>query len=157
MLSMSLVACLTIANPADVPVPEGTDSIRIGDFVADVGEVGEAMIYLKSCKDSGGCYSPVTKTNVSKSLLWAALLAAIFKLLLSLLKATTGIWQSAIGKDYTRLATLALGALVFGLTHYAGGHGFQDSLLLSLSGPGAIVIHEFTKIFSNKKLEEPGS
>jgi hypothetical protein len=82
-----------------------------------------------------------------------AALAAAFKLLLSLVKVAGGlsIWkkrQAAI----IRLVTLVLGIGVFGISSIVAGMPWWEALFLSLSGPGAMVVHEYSRLLGKAKV-----
>lgn len=84
---------------------------------------------------------------------WLAALAALFKLLLSAVKALGGFnfWkerQSAV----IRIVTLVLGVSVYFVSSMAGGMIWYEALFLSMSGPGAMVIHEYSRLFRKKKV-----
>lgn len=85
-----------------------------------------------------------------KTLLWAAMLAAGLKALLSILNRFGG------GKRKKWLAWIAmsLSVPIALLSHYAGGHSWFDSLIFAGAGPGAVIFHELMKVF-DKKAPEP--
>lgn len=92
------------------------------------------------------------KANSDKSaklLLYAALLAAGLKLLLS------GVNLLAGRKPTKWLAWIALGLAVpiALLSYYAAGNSLFESLVYAGSGPGAIVVHELLKLFAKKPAE----
>lgn len=79
---------------------------------------------------------------------WLAALAAAFKLLLSAVKAVGGFtfWkerQSAV----IRMVTLFLGVSVYFVSSIVGGMPWYEALFLSLSGPGSMIVHEYSKLF----------
>ena len=83
---------------------------------------------------------------------WLAALAALFKLLLSAVKAVGGFtfWkerQSAV----IRMTTLFLGVGVYFVSSLVGGMPWYEALLLSLSGPGSMIVHEYSKLFKKKE------
>lgn len=82
----------------------------------------------------------------TKMLLWAALLAAGLKILLSIVNMLAGY------KPTKWLAWIAMGlAVPIALTsHYALGYSLFDSLIFAGSGPGAVVVHELLKLFGKK-------
>lgn len=89
------------------------------------------------------------KDASAKMLLWAALLAAGLKLLLS------GVNLLAGRKPTKWLAWIALGLAVpiALLSYYAAGNSLFESLVYAGSGPGAIVVHELLKLFAKKPAE----
>ena len=93
-------------------------------------------------------YQAVKAADGNKARLFAILagLAVAFKFLLSLLKVfvKANFWKGAKAKWILRLSAAGLGLAVFLCANLATGMPWFDALLLGLSGPGAIVIHEFT-------------
>lgn len=80
------------------------------------------------------------------------LLAALFKLLLSAVKATgaLSIWkdrQAAV----IRFTTLLLGVAVYSVSNLIAGVPWWEALALSLSGPGSMIVHEYSRLFGEKK------
>ena len=83
----------------------------------------------------------------------AALLAAIFKGLLSLVKVlakNTGWFDSSKGKAALKYSTLGLGALAAAGAGIAMALGadlaWWDVLIIGLSGPGSMVVHELASL-----------
>lgn len=80
-----------------------------------------------------------------------ALLAALFKLLLSSVKAMglLTFWrrrQAAV----IRITTLVLGIAVFLMSNLLAGMPWWEALMLSLSGPGSMVVHEYSRLFKKE-------
>jgi len=81
------------------------------------------------------------------SLLVALLLAAVFKLLLSLLKvlAKNLSWfKSQDGKRILKYSTIGLGSAAALVSNLAFGLSWVDALTILLSGPLSVAIHEYT-------------
>lgn len=117
---------------ADAPVLTDTPSQPMIDQLRDLHARYKA---LKANSDKS-----------AKMLLWAALIAAGLKLLLS------GVNLLAGRKPTKWLAWIAMGLAVpiALLSHFAGGHSWFDSLVYAGAGPGAIVVHELMKLFAKK-------
>lgn len=158
LLGTSLAAPVGAAETPKVEeiVTVPPDKIEMGDFVADVGEVGEAMAYLRSCKK--GVCPPLegqeSQDSIPLTVAYAMLLAAIFKMLLSGVKLSSPFWKGKKGKVALRLSTVLLGAGVFLTSTVAGGATFAEALILALSGPGAIAVHELLALIPGFKKEE---
>jgi hypothetical protein len=74
-------------------------------------------------------------------LLWAAMLAAALKLMLSLFSR----YVLKESKTWTKWIALGAAVPIALLSHYAGGFSLFDSLVFAGAGPGAIIIHELLK------------
>ena len=81
------------------------------------------------------------------------ILSSVFKILLSGVSMTGPFWRGRKGKNALKVLTLALGTGVMLFSKMAIGVSWHEAVYLALSGPGAIVIHEITKMFTRK--EEP--
>lgn len=108
-------------------VPTESSDVEIGQVLAEASEV----------------IATATQLKTGKFLAIAAFLAALFKLLLSMLKLTSGFFRN---KAVPKVAALALGVGVALFASFAGGVGWLDALILMASGPGAIAIHEISKL-----------
>lgn len=125
---------LANATNADATV---TDVIKDGTAVVDAA---------KGLKDP----------SMPKGVAIAVLLGTLFKLLLSLLKvvAKNVAWfKSQDGKRVLKYSTLGLGALAALMANWAFGMSWMDSLVILLSGPIAVAIHEYTS--DSKPVPEP--
>lgn len=113
--------------------------------------VAEPPSMLSQLKELQQRYEAL-KGNTDKSakmLLWAALLAAGLKLLLS------GVNLAAGKKPAKWLAWIALvlAVPIALLSYFAAGNSLFDSLVYAGAGPGAIVLHELLKVFAKKPAE----
>lgn len=124
----------------------------VNDVASGVGDVVDAAQGLKGKKG--------TELAVAISVL----LAAIFKMLLSLVKVlskTTNWFATKKGKLTLKYMTLGLGVLAAvgaGITSSLGaGFGWVEILIIGLSGPGSVAAHELSFLIPgvNKKKEEP--
>jgi len=81
-----------------------------------------------------------------------ALLAALFKILLSGVKALKGFtfWKRRQAATI-RITTLMLGIGVFLFSNLMAGMPWWEALMLSLSGPGSMVMHEYSRLFSKEE------
>ena len=81
-----------------------------------------------------------------------ALLAALFKLLLSGVKMTGGLtFLGDRQKAVIRLTTIGLGIGVYLTSSLVGGMPWWEALFLSLSGPGSMAVHEYSRLFLSKE------
>ena len=145
---MAPAYALAEGAPAPVrvdPTEEFTElvdgDVKIHDVVSDVTEVYEAVKAYRAEQD--------TKAKLALLLL---LLAIAFKTIISAAKLIANEFlSSATGKNVIRVGTLFLGLAVLVLGRAAAGMHWIDAFFLSLSGPGAIVVHELMDIFSDDK------
>lgn len=145
---MMAPAYATEGSPATVrvdPTEEFTElvdgDVKIHDVVSDVTEVYEAVKAYRAEQDA--------KAKLALLLL---LLAIVFKTIISAAKLIANEFlSSTTGKNVIRVGTLFLGLAVLVLGRSAAGMHWIDAFFLSLSGPGAIVVHELMDIFSGSK------
>jgi hypothetical protein len=127
----------------------------VGDVVSGVSDTIEAAQGLKGMKGK------------ELALGIAMLLAVLFKMLLSLVKVmskNTGWFAGARGKAALKYCTLALGALAAVGAGIAMGLGvgldWIDVVIVALSGPGAMVVHELASLLpgvgKHASVPEPG-
>lgn len=144
--SPAITSSLDQNNDGKVDKDEVADAIqsdaRAGDVVEDVKDVvGEAGSLKNDLKDAKG-------NRTAMMMVIAGFLAALFKLLLSLVKvlAKNVPWFSGKeGKRIIKYSTLGLGALAGLCANLAFGVPMLESLLIFLSGPLSVAIHEYTK------------
>ena len=117
----------------DVVKVEG-DKVTVNDVITNATEVAAAVKNYQDAKKAGD------KTAIRLGIM--ALLAAVFKILLSVLKFTSDFWKGTKGKLVLRLSTLVLGVAVFFTAHMAAGESWVNAGLLAVSGPLAIAVHE---------------
>jgi hypothetical protein len=120
-------------DPADI-VDNAVNSD--GDVSGVIGDVGKLVKTVKDLKSG---------EHAGELVAWMALLAAIFKLLISLLKMAS-TWFKEKGKNYIRIATLVLGGGLFIVLTIGAGKEWWEALILALSGPMSLAIHEITKL-----------
>jgi len=130
------VAAVEPAAPVVVPdvVKVEGDKVTVNDVITNATEVAAAVKDYNAAKKAGD------KTAVRLGFM--ALLAAVFKILLSLLKFTSDFWKGTTGKLVLRISTLVLGIAVFLTAHLAAGESWTNAALLAVSGPLAIAVHE---------------
>lgn len=126
----------------------------VTDVTSDVGALVEAAKSIKG------------KSGTELAIAIALLLAVIFKLLLSLIKVAsknTDWFKSPRGKAALKYTTLGLGALAAigaGIAASVGaGIGWVEVVIIGLSGPGAMVVHEISSLLPGvgKHASVPGS
>lgn len=131
----------------------GSASVDVAPAVAapPIVVVTDQPTMLSQLRDLQARYQAL-KANGDKSakmLLWAALIAAGLKLLLS------GVNLLAGKKPTKWLAWIAmvLAVPIALLSYFAAGNSLFDSLVYAGAGPGAIVLHELLKVFVKKPVE----
>jgi hypothetical protein len=112
---------------------------NVSDVVDGAGEAIDAAKNMKG------------KKGTELALAIALFLAALFKSLLSLikvLKKSTNIFKTKKGKKILKLSTIGLGVLAAvgaGIANTMGaGFGWMEILMIGLSGPGSLAVHELT-------------
>jgi hypothetical protein len=152
MLTIALVACLaTVDQPPIEALPTPAEQvqalvdgkIKYEELSQDLQDAVAAVHRIKSADRTGRLAAIMLA------------LAAIFKMLLSLAKtaASMGIWSKFQG-GVIRLVTVCLGVAVFCTSSIAGGLPWWEALMLSFSGPGALVLHEYSSLVGIKKKKE---
>jgi hypothetical protein len=114
----------------------GDDDSAVGldDVVADVTGIIDAAGAIKEAKGD----------RTAMFIAISALLAAVFKVLLDLLKLTgAAIFKN---KTFLKVAPLVLGFIVFLCTAFAAGQEWYNALIMAFAGPGAIMITEISKL-----------
>jgi hypothetical protein len=77
-----------------------------------------------------------------------ALLSAICKVVVSLLRLAMPFFRSEKSSNAIRFVTLGIGVFVFLFSHLAAGESVLDSIILGACGPFSVVVHEYSKLFS---------
>jgi len=139
------------AAPEVAPVPDVVkvegDKVTVNDIVTDAKGVADAVKAYQDVKKEGD------KQTARLALM--ALLAAIFKILLSCVKFTSEFWKGKRGKTALRITTLSLGVIVALVSHFAAGESWTSAIMLGVSGPLAISIHELFDIVVNLVQKKP--
>jgi len=96
------------------------------------------------------------EADTKKAFLWAALVAAILKLLIALIRRTSPFWKQTRGKWVIRLITLTLGVAAGVIGNLALGMPWWDAVVVFFGGPGAVLLTEYQKMipFLTPKKEE---
>jgi hypothetical protein len=129
------------ASPEEEFIELVDGDVKIHDVVSNVTEVYEAVKVYRGEQDAR-----------AKLALLLLLLAIAFKTIISAAKLIANEFlASPRGKTVIRVSTLFLGLAVLMLSRAGVGMHWIDALFLSLSGPGAIVVHELLEIFSGEK------
>lgn len=141
------------AQVAEPTVKDSMDKNRDGKI--DAWEMVEASKGKASADDVVAYGTEVAKAakdlhgSKTKSVtLWAVLLGAIFKLLLSLVKVVGknfARFDSKESKRAIKYSTLALGAMAALCANFGFGLPWPNAIEFLLSGPLAVAIHEYTK------------
>lgn len=145
---------VTSTEPSEPPAPDpvvAPATVTVDDMVVDTKEVLEALkVYREKRQESG---------HTSTILSIMALLAFVFKGLLSLLKWTSTFWTTPKGKILVQLATVTLAVLVFFASTMAAGENWLNATILCLSGPLAVAVHEYSALvpkLRKKAKDSPG-
>jgi len=140
-----------VAAPVVVPdvVKVEGDKVTVNDIVTNASEVASAIKQFKDAKTAGD------KTAIRLGFM--LMLAAIFKILLSLVKFTGEFWKGNKGKMALRISTLVLGIAVFFTARMGAGESIIDAGLLALSGPLAISFHELFDIVVQLVQKKPAA
>jgi hypothetical protein len=142
----------TPAAPVEAPavVKVEGDKVTVNDIVTDAKGVADAVKAYQAEKKEGDKHAA--------RLALMALLAAVFKILLSCVKFTSEFWKGKKGKAALRITTLSLGIVVALVSHFAAGESWTSAIMLGVSGPLAISVHELFDVIVNlvqKKPAEP--
>lgn len=84
--------------------------------------------------------------NVARMIALAAILAIALKTLVSVLQSWKGFFTTDKQKAWLKIATLVVGFLAFLLTNIGFGIPWWQAIILAGGGPGAIMVHELTKM-----------
>lgn len=129
------------ADPTEEFIELVDGDVKIHDVTSNVTEVYEAIKTYRGEKDAQ-----------ARLALLLLLLAIAFKTVISGAKLVANEFLSGrMGKNIIRVSTLFLGLAVLMLSRMGAGMHWIDAFFLSLSGPGAIVVHEILDIFSGGK------
>ena len=128
------------------PAPDGEDlmdpdaEVETEDVVEDVADIVSSVEAVKEAKG--------VKTAMFLAIM--GLISAVLKLGLDGLRKWGGVLT---GKKGVRIACLVAGLAIFATSYLAAGTEWYTALLLSLAGPGAILVTELTKL-ANPNEEE---
>lgn len=84
--------------------------------------------------------------TTAQNILIAGMIATGLRILYSVMKAWKGFFTTERQKAGFKIAALFIGVLAFVFTNLGLGMSWMNSLILAGGGPGAIMIHEFTKL-----------
>ena len=126
-----------VADP--VVAPE-----TVGDAVVEtVNEVPGVVDQIKHQLDEKA------SGKVSWLLAICAILSIVFKFIISGLKRFSVYFSK--NKTLLRVIPLILGVLVMSLDKFVVGGAWWEAIMMGISGPGAIMVHELTQIVVPKK------
>lgn len=152
-LGLTLGANALAQAPADAalantsPPPSAADSgVTLIEAKVDAPQAGSGSqaTPLDDLADVKAKYDALRAAQKNKSatmLLWAAMLAAALKLLLSLF--TKYVLKES--KSWMKWVALGAAVPIALLSHFALGNSLFDSLVFAGAGPGAIIVHELLK------------
>ena len=148
----------TEAPAAPAAAPKVTSTLDTnGDGVVDAAETAAATneegTIGGTVGDGAEAVSTITEAwknrdKLPTGMLWAIILGAVFKLLLSVMKVVgknVAWFKSKDGKRVLKYSTIGLGAVAGLLANLAFGLHWLDAAQIMLSGPLAVAIHEYTK------------
>ncbi len=81
-----------------------------------------------------------------KAIAYAGAMAVALRILVSVLKSWKGYFQTDTQKAYLRLVLVLAGFATFVLSNFGFGLSWWQALILSGGGPGAMMVHELSKI-----------
>jgi hypothetical protein len=138
---------VAVATAPVAPAAASTTPVHMA--VPEVSITGSVDEVVDAAKDTIDAVGKLTTgdvgANTKKALVWAAIAAALIKLLLALLKLTGPFWKSDKAKLVIRLLTLTLGAVAGALASVVGGLPWWDAVIVFMGGPGAILLTEYQK------------
>lgn len=150
-LAIALVAML-LADQAYADTPKGCDGPP--DLCAQIVDLNKKLADQKAvAKTAQKEVSEVKQAEekskeerTAKTIAAAATLAVGLKLLLSFLDKWKGFFKGSKGKAWLKVVTLVVGFVAFLAGNIGLGIPFWQSLILAGGGPGAILVHELTRI-----------
>lgn len=160
---------LLAAAPASAPAPASQPTVAVGTGTVTptvaspeaehVPTPAEVVKEAGAVAAAAGEYFTGSKEGdaAAKKFGLLALITTVLKLLLSLLKMASSFWSETRGKWVLRIITLGLGVVIAIVSSMAIGMPWWDAVLLGLSGPGAVALHEYQKLIpalSKKKTKK---
>lgn len=152
LLALTFLASALLISTPTVASDGGTDTVYLTQMglVRGINTEGLPEVQLDGdpelvtvIAEASEVITSATNLKTGKFLAIAAFLAALFKLLLSVLRLTSDFFKN---KAVPKITAIVLGILVGLFASLAGGAGWVDTLILVASGPGAIAIHEISKL-----------
>jgi hypothetical protein len=134
------------ASPTAVHGVSVTVEHTADDPVVAEGSTEEVIAAAAETLSEADKYFKARKEGISTALILCGAIAALLKLLLSLLRLTSPFWKTTRGKWVLRLITLTIGAIAGVLASVAGGMPWWDALIVFFGGPGAMLIAEYQKM-----------
>lgn len=95
------------------------------------------------------------KDTTVRNLIYAGIIATGLRVLYSVMKAWKGFFVTEKSKAWFKVAALSVGVLAFLLTNVGLGMSWVNSLILAGGGPGAVAVHEFTKLIPILRGQKP--
>ena len=137
-------AAVTPDEEGTEPVAVDTEDVMDPDAEVDTtdvaGGIDDLATNIKAVMDADD--------KTAKFMAIMALIAAVLKLALDLLRKYAKV---LLGKKEVRVAALIVGLATFVTAYLATGAEWHHALLVSLGGPGAILITELSKMFKKDK------
>lgn len=127
---------------------------RPGLLVAWTLAAGFAFSLVGPALASGGAESEgevaqvvVAGPQTGRALATAGLVAVVLRFLMMF---AARAWPAVGAKrNVYRWAALVVGLATFALERFAAGTPWQDAIVAAIGGPGAVLVHEFTKMRSS--------
>jgi len=137
-----------VSAPAAAPVEPASSTVAHVDLeqptVTEVVKTAEEVV--KSTKEYMAGKDDAN-TGAKKALALFGIISLVLKLLLSLLKVVAPFFSTNPKASLIiRAGCLVIGVIVFFFSQMSLGMPWWDSLLAGLSGPGAILWHEYSKM-----------
>ena len=151
------LAMLTLSIPlfAQTPVPSAQKCDGPPELCQQILELNKKLAVVKqqSVKEAEKKAAELdtkkeqeTDDKMARTVALAAAMAVGLKMLLSLLEAWKGYFKDVRGRAALKIITLVVGLIAFIATNVGLGLPFWQSIVLAGGGPGAILVHELTKL-----------
>jgi len=155
-LAVLLAPVVVLAQPAPAQKCEGP-----AELCAQILDLKGKLDAQKALTDQKGAEKDTAKAEttttvlktekrdaegVAKMLAFAAILAIALKTLVSVLKSWKGFFTTDKQKAWLKISMLVVGLLAFLASNIGFGIPWWQSVILAGGGPGAIMVHELTKL-----------
>jgi len=160
ILALSILLISSSAFGAEakkvVPSVKVTKTVKVAKDVPTSQPASQPTVneIVDGAKDVMAKAKELSAAKTGRLLILFALLAAVFKLLLSVVKVINPWFGSDKGKKALRITTLVLGLGTYLVTNLAMKMPWYEAIWLACSGPGALMIHELSMLipwFSSMK------
>ena len=123
------------------------NTVTIGGVVSNAAELVSAVKSYRADKDQNN--------KVAMHIMLMLGIAALLKILISILKFTSEFWKSDSAPNVLRIIAVLLGVAVYLVSTMATGESWQMALLLGLAGPMSIAVNELVEIIKSMLTKKP--